>query len=266
MSEIILEAKNIRKSFEKQSRGLFLKKQYKTAVSDVNLKLFKGEIHGIVGESGSGKSTLGSIMARLLKEDEGTVFFEQQDITNFSKREMKGIRKDIQMVFQNTYNSLNPSRKIKWLLKESLDINTKLTEREKDERIDEMISLTGLKQKHLSRYPRELSGGERQRVCIAMALMLNPKVIIADEAVSALDVSVQAQILNLMLELKEKLALSYIFISHDLNAVYYLSDRISVMQGGNIVESGSAEDIFYHHKHEYTKKLFNSIKPVQYGE
>lgn len=264
MGEVILEGRNIDKFYKKSLSSVFSKKEYKKVLKCVDIKLYKGEIHGVVGESGSGKSTLCHILARLLKEDGGSIFFENKDITNLGTKDFKIVRKDIQLIFQNSYTSLNPSKKINWLLKESLDINTKLSESEKNNKVAEMLNMVGLQKKHLNRYPKELSGGERQRVSIALSLMLSPKVLIADEAVSALDVLVQGQILNLLMDLKEKLSLSILFITHDLNAVNYLSDRISVINTGEIVETGNTFEIFEKQENEYTKELFSSVRKIKY--
>ncbi|MCL2592894.1 MAG: dipeptide/oligopeptide/nickel ABC transporter ATP-binding protein [Defluviitaleaceae bacterium] len=251
----ILEVKNIYKSFSRNRKKFY-------AVEDVSLALKKGEVLGIVGESGCGKSTLASIIVRLLKEESGNIYFNGNDITNLKQKDLREIRKNIQVVFQDTYGSLNPSKRVGFILKETLDINTNLSPQEKEKEINEMLDLVGLGEGFKNRYPHELSGGERQRINIAAALILKPTVVIADEATSALDVGVQSQILNLMSELKKKLNLSYIFISHDLNVVYYMCDRIAVMKDGKVVEENISSEIFYNPKHNYTKKLFDTVKGV----
>ena len=255
MDNIILKADNVSKSFPLAKSGFFDKQSYKHALCNVSLTLEKGKVLGIVGESGSGKSTLGRIITKLLPADNGTIIYDGIDITHMKQKEFAPYRKDIQMIFQNAYSSLNPNKTIGWLLKESLDINTNLTESDKYLKVDEMMDMVGLPNALKSRYPKELSGGERQRAVIGCALMLRPKIIVADEAVSALDVSVSAKILNLMNELKEKLDLSYIFISHDLGVVNYISDNIAILYNGEIVESGTAEEIFKNPKINYTKEL-----------
>ena len=255
MDNIILKAENLNKTFPLAKSGFFDRPEYKQALMDVSISLEKGKVLGIVGESGSGKSTLGRIITRLIVPDSGKIIYNGMDITHMSQKDFAPYRKDIQMIFQNAYSSLNPNKAIGWLLKESLDINTNLSESEKLFKVDEMMDMVGLQKNLKSRYPKELSGGERQRAVIGSALMLRPKIIVADEAVSALDVSICAKILNLMNELKERLDLSYIFISHDLGVVNYLSDTIAILYNGKIVESGSAEEIFKNPKINYTKEL-----------
>ena len=255
MDKIILKAENVNKSFPLAKTGFFDKQGYKQALKDVSFTLEKGKVLGVVGESGSGKSTLGRIITKLLAPDSGKITYDGMDITHKSQKEFAPYRKDIQMIFQNAYSSLNPNKTIGWLLKESLDINTDLSENEKLLKVDEMMDMVGLRNALKSRYPKELSGGERQRAVIGSALMLRPRIIVADEAVSALDVSVSAKILNLMNELKEKLDLSYIFISHDLGVVNYISDDIAILYNGQIVESGTAGEIFKNPKINYTKEL-----------
>jgi len=255
LDNIILKAENLNKTFPLAKSGFFDRPEYKQALMDVSISLEKGKVLGIVGESGSGKSTLGRIITRLIVPDSGKIIYNGMDITHMSQKDFAPYRKDIQMIFQNAYSSLNPNKAIGWLLKESLDINTNLSESEKLFKVDEMMDMVGLQKNLKSRYPKELSGGERQRAVIGSALMLRPKIIVADEAVSALDVSICAKILNLMNELKERLDLSYIFISHDLGVVNYLSDTIAILYNGKIVESGSAEEIFKNPKINYTKEL-----------
>jgi len=210
---------------------------------------------GIVGESGSGKSTLGRIIVNLLRPDSGKIIYNGNDITHMTKKDFAPFRKDIQMIFQNAYSSLNPSKTIGWLLKESLDINAALGGEEKQQKTDELLDMVGLRNSLKTRYPHELSGGERQRAVIALALAPEPKIIVADEAVSALDVSVSAQILNLMLELRDRLKLTYVFISHDLSVVNYISDNMAILHNGEIVESGPAQYVFDHPKTDYAKQL-----------
>ncbi|MDL2248473.1 ATP-binding cassette domain-containing protein [Tyzzerella sp. OttesenSCG-928-J15] len=255
MSEHILEIKNVSKSFKLPRTNLFEKRSYIKALNNVSLNIEKGQIVGIVGESGSGKSTLGRIIVKLLEADSGQIIYNGTDITRLSHKEFAPYRKDIQMVFQNAYSSLNPNKTIGWLLKESLDINTDLSDSQKKIRVDEVFDMVGLKNTLKTRYPGELSGGERQRAVIALAIMLEPKIIVADEAVSALDVSVSAQILNLMAELRDKLDLSYIFISHDLSVVNYISDYIAIIQNGEIVEQGQSDEVFRNPETNYAKQL-----------
>ena len=227
------------------------------AVDDLCLDIYKGETLGLVGESGCGKSTTGNLLVRLLQTDEGSITYRGQDITKMSEKQFHPLRRNIQMVFQDPYSSINPKKKIGWLLEEPLVIHhKKLSKEERQEKVKEMLRVVGLDEEYRNRYPRQLSGGQRQRVSIALALILNPAFIVADEPVSALDVSVQAQILNLMKKLQKEYSLTYLFISHDLNVVSYLSDRIGVMYLGNLVELGSWEQVSTRPRHPYTQALF----------
>lgn len=235
------------------------RKRIVKAVDNLSLTIYRGETLGLVGESGCGKSTTGNLLVNLLKADSGTITFEGQDITHLSEREFRAMRKDIQMVFQDPYASINPQKKIGWLLEEPLRIHHR--EMGKEERcrlVKEMLEVAGLDESYIDRYPGQLSGGQRQRVSIALALILNPKFVVADEPVSALDVSVQAQILNLLKKLQRDYRLTYLFISHDLNVISYMSDRIAVMYLGNIVELGREEQISTHAMHPYTQALFSA--------
>lgn len=229
------------------------------AVDDLSLEIYEGETFGLVGESGCGKSTTGNLLVRLLSADQGTITYRGKDITRMSERQFHPLRREIQMVFQDPYSSINPRKKIGWLLEEPLVIHQKeLSREQRRERVKEMMRVVGLDEDYLDRYPKQLSGGQRQRVSIALALILNPAFIVADEPVSALDVSVQAQILNLMRRLQKEFSLTYLFISHDLNVVGYLADRIGVMYLGNLVEIGSREQITECAKHPYTRALFSA--------
>lgn len=232
------------------------------AVSNVSLQISAGEVFAIAGESGCGKSTLAKTMIRLLKPAQGEVYFEGKDINKLNRAERKNFTSSVQMVFQNPYHSLNPKMKIRDILKESLDINTKLSKAEKNVKLESIIKDVGLPIEALDNYPHEFSGGQRQRIAIARALILNPKVIIADEPVSALDASVQAQILNLLNELKRKYNLTIIFISHDLRVIRYLADKVAVMYLGELEEVGTVEDIFYDPRHPYTRTLLDAIPTI----
>lgn len=239
------------------------------AVRKVSFELFKGETLGIVGESGSGKSTLGNAILNVLKltapdvHINGEIFLnindESVDILNLEKNKMKQYRKHIQMIFQDPYSSLNPRMLVKDIVKESLDINTSLTESEKMEKVFWLLDKVGLSPEQSSRYPHEFSGGQRQRIGIARALATEPDIIIADEPVSALDVSIQAQIINLMMDLQKEFELSILFIAHDLSVVKHISDRVGVMNLGELVEINKTPSIFNKPKHSYTKELLRAI-------
>lgn len=231
------------------------------AVDDVSFEIMKGETFGVVGESGCGKSTLGKTLVRLLKPTEGEVYLEGRPISKLKGNDLKQVHKDAQVIFQDPSASLNPRRTIKQIMMEPFEIHN-MKNADTEARILELLNLVGMDEYHLSRYPHELSGGQKQRIGIARALALEPKIIICDEAVSALDVSVQAQVLNLLQELKEKLGLTYFFISHNLNVVYQLSDRVAVMYLGRIVEIADYDQLYENNAHPYTKALLSAIPQV----
>ncbi|RIY32598.1 peptide ABC transporter ATP-binding protein [Psittacicella melopsittaci] len=254
---VLLESKGLSKDF-KIRKGLFSSTTLQ-AVKDVSFLLHAGETVSIVGESGSGKSTLAKMIIGILKASQGEVLFKGKPI-DFSKAEDRELmRKEIQVVFQNPHSSLNPRKTIYSILEEPLIYNTKLNSQERRQAIEKMIQLVGLQVEHLKRYPHMFSGGQKQRIAIARGLILNPSIVVADEAVSALDVSVQAQILNLMLEIQKLYNTSFLFISHDLSVVRHISHRVIVMYHGEVVEYGNVEDIFNNPQHEYTKRLLAAI-------
>jgi len=260
--EKILEVKNLKKYFEiKKSAG---KRSYVHAVEDMTFDLYSGEALGIVGESGSGKSTLGRVLLRLIKETSGEVIYRNKNILSMSPGEFKAYRAQLQMIFQDPYASLNPKFKIGSTIMEPLLSNALVkNKKEAREKAEHLLTLVGLKPEMCDRYPHEFSGGQRQRISIARAIGLAPAILVCDEAVSALDVSVQAQILNLFNDLKEKLSLTYIFIGHDLSVVKYISDRILVMYLGQALELASTESIFSNTLHPYTQALISAIpEPV----
>lgn len=233
--------------------------KFVNAVNGVSLSINEGEIYSIAGESGCGKSTLAKAIMRLVPYYEGKIFFDDKDIMSYSKDELKIYRQNVQMIFQNPYSSLNPKMKIKDILLETLDINTDLSKEEKYNRVVEIIEKVGLKESSLELYPHEFSGGQRQRIAIARALVLKPRLVIADEPVSALDASIQAQIINLLNSLKKEFNLTIIFISHDLSVIKYLSDKVTVMYLGEIMEQGVTKEIYESPAHPYTKALLNAV-------
>ena len=234
------------------------------AVKDFSINIRRGEILAIAGESGCGKSTLSKAIMRLVEHSSGEIIFEGKNICSLNNKELKDYRRNVQMVFQNPYASLNPKMTIKEILLEPLILNTKISKKEMNDIVNEKIEQVGLTNDQLSLYPHEFSGGQRQRIAIARALMLNPKLLIADEPVSALDASIQGQILNLILDLKDKYNITILFISHDLNVIRYISDRVGIMYFGELVELNSTQEIFENTKHDYTKLLINSIPKIKY--
>ena len=256
--EVLMKADHVKVHF----KGKTKKSGVVKAVDDVSFEIMKGETFGVVGESGCGKSTLGRTLVRLLAPTEGKVYLEGKEISSLKGEELKKMRKDAQIIFQDPSASLNPRRTIKQILMEPFEIHGVEPGVNVEERILGLLQLVGLDTYHLSRYPHELSGGQKQRIGIARALALNPKIIVCDEAVSALDVSVQAQVLNLLQELKEKLGLTYFFISHNLNVVYQVSDRVAVMYLGRIVEIADYEQLYEKHSHPYTEALLSAIPQV----
>lgn len=259
---LLLKADNVKIYFDKQGNG----KNVVKAVDGISLEIMRNEIFGIVGESGCGKSTLGRGLINLIPLSEGTIFVDDKDITQLSKEEMKSMRKRMQIIFQDPSACLNPRRKVKEILQEPFKIHGIRDKDVIDHRIIELMELVGLAEYHLNRYPHELSGGQKQRIGIARALALEPEFIICDEAVSALDVSVQAQVLNLLSDLKEKLGLTYFFISHNLNVVYQISDRVGVMYLGKMVEIAPYNSLYNKRYHPYTEALLSAIPQVDKEE
>lgn len=256
----LLEVENLTVSYT-LGAGLFpaSKKKF-NAVDGVGFKIGRGEIVGLVGESGSGKTTTGRAIIRLAPVSGGKIFYDGTEISSLDERAFMPYRKKIQMVFQDPFNSLNPRMDIFKIISEPLDIHFRqMTKGQKRKRVGELLETVGLEKSHMDRYPHEFSGGQRQRIGIARALAVEPEFIICDEPVSALDVSVQAQIVNLLLDLRKKLNLTLLFVAHDIAVVEYLSDRIMVMTGGKIVEIGDAETVCKNPQHPYTKKLISAV-------
>ena len=237
------------------------KKNVVKAIDDISFEIYEGETFGLVGESGSGKSTTGRALLRLYKPTEGEILFEGKDIANLKKgKELLEFRKEAQMIFQDPYASLDGRMKVRDIIAEGIDIHgLAKTAEERDAMVDELLETVGLNKEHSNRYPHEFSGGQRQRIGIARALAVNPKFIVCDEAISALDVSIQAQIVNLLKRLQKEIGLTYLFIAHDLSMVKYISDRIAVMYRGRIVELGSADCVYNNPQHPYTKSLLSAI-------
>ncbi len=256
--EVLVKADHVKVYFKGKNK----KSGTVKAVDDISFEIMKGETFGVVGESGCGKSTLGRTLIRLLDATKGNIYFHGQDISSLKGKELKEMRKKAQIIFQDPSACLNPRRTMKQILMEPFEIHNLKDKVDMEARVHELLQLVGLDDYHLSRYPHELSGGQKQRVGIARALALEPEIIICDEAVSALDVSVQAQVLNLLQELKEKLGLTYFFISHNLNVVYQVSDRVGVMYLGNMVEIASYDQLYEKRYHPYTEALLSAIPQV----
>lgn len=234
------------------------KKHNVRAVDDVSFSVFKGEVLGLVGESGCGKSTLAKLILRLMDADEGRIFYKGADLLKISDNDMRKTRKDLQIIFQDPYASLDPRMKIGMVIEEVYDIHENVSGNNRKSKTIELLETVGLGETYLNRLPSELSGGERQRVGIARALATDPEFIICDEPVSSLDISVQAQILNLLTELQKRKNLTYLFVSHDLGVIGSLCDRVIVMQSGKLVETGRCEELFKNPKYGYTKMLLES--------
>lgn len=255
MTKVLLDVKNLKQYFNKG------KKNEVKAVDDITFHIYEGETFGLVGESGSGKSTTGRTIIRLNQPTDGTVEFDGKDVMKLhGKKEMSAFRRDMQMIFQDPYASLNGRMKVRDIIAEGIDINDLAkSETERNERVNELLRTVGLNPNHGTRYPHEFSGGQRQRIGVARALAVDPKFIICDEPISALDVSIQAQVVNLLQDLQKEHNLTYLFIAHDLSMVKHISDRIGVMHDGKLLEVGTSDDIYYYGVHPYTESLLSAI-------
>lgn len=259
--EKIFEIKDLQKTYT-ISRGFFKDPQVINAVNKINFHVNHGETYSIVGESGCGKSTTAKMLLNIEEPTAGKIFFKGKDISTFNADEWKDYRKKVQIIFQDPYSSLNPRWTVGQIIAEPLQLNTDMSKQEIEEKVYEIMQRVGLRDDWYDRYPHQFSGGQRQRIGIARALVLNPEVIVCDEPVSALDVSIQAQVLNLLLDLQEEFNLTYVFISHDLSVVEHISDRIMVMYFGDVVELSTVEELFSDPKADYTKKLLSAIPTI----
>ena len=260
MSDALLIVENVKKYFP-ITKGILLKREVGNvkAVDDVSFTVERGETLGIVGESGCGKSTLARCVVRLLGTTAGSIMFDGRDITRLSRSEMRPIRREMMMVFQDPYASLNGRKRVGFIVGEPLVVHGIGTDAERKRRVQELLEVVGLNPEHYNRFPHEFSGGQRQRIGIARALAVNPKLIVCDEPVSALDVSVQAQILNLLKDLQSEFGLTYVFIAHDLNVVRHISDRVMVMYLGKVAEVGDGATLYTEPKHPYTGALLSAV-------
>jgi oligopeptide transport system ATP-binding protein len=257
VSDVLLEASDLVKHF-RHGRD-----EVVHAVDGVSLEVRRGETLGIVGESGCGKSTLGRLLVRLHEPTSGAVRFDGTDITGLSRRQLRPYRREMQMIFQDPYASLNPRKRVGQIVEDPFRIHRSLGTKQIRSRVRELLEVVGLSPDHVNRYPHEFSGGQRQRIGVARALALNPQLIVADEPVSALDVSIQAQVINLLEDLQDEFQLTYVFIAHDLGVVHHVSDRIAVMYLGVVVEVGPSDPLFLHPIHPYTEALLSAIPAIE---
>ncbi|MGL4402503.1 MAG: ABC transporter ATP-binding protein [Fusobacteriaceae bacterium] len=255
----VLEIKNLKKYFKIERKSFFQKEKLLKAVDDISFTIKRGETFGLVGESGCGKTTVGRCVTRLYEPTDGEIIFDGKNIEKLSRKELMPYRKRMGMIFQDSYSSLDPRMTVGEIIGAPLKLYKAMSDDEIVNKVKELLKMVGLKEEHINRYPHEFSGGQRQRIGIARAIALNPEFIVCDEPISALDVSIQAQIINILEELQEKLGLTYLFISHDLSMVRHISHRVGVMYLGNLVEVGEAEEIYGNMLHPYTQALMSAV-------
>ncbi|HEY2106410.1 MAG TPA: oligopeptide/dipeptide ABC transporter ATP-binding protein, partial [Candidatus Binataceae bacterium] len=259
----LVQTRDLYKEFPVGGQGLLARRKLAVkAVDGVNLSIEPGETMGLVGESGSGKSTLGRLVLRLIEPTSGQVIFDGRDLSALGRREMRHLRRQMQIVFQDPYASLNPRMRVGAIVGEGIEIHKLAKGREKQERLVDLLRMVGLEADALTRHPHEFSGGQRQRIGIARALAVNPRFLVLDEPVSALDVSIQAQIINLLQDLQEQLKLTYLFIAHDLRVVEHISQRVAIMYLGKIVELGTSDQIYTNPRHPYTRALLSAVPSI----
>ena len=259
MSDAVLKVENLKVHFPVKG-GLFTKKQVVKAVDGVSFEIYPRETFGLVGESGCGKSTTGRAIVKLYEPTSGTVYYHGEDVTKIKGSHLAEFRRNVQMIFQDPYASLNPRMTVGEIIREPMDIHHIFnTKEEREQRVRELLDIVGLKPDHIRRYPHEFSGGQRQRIGIARTLALNPQFIVCDEPISALDVSIQAQVINLLEHIQTEMGISYLFIAHDLSMVKHISDRIGVMYLGNLVEIGDSDDVYHRPLHPYTQALLSAV-------
>ncbi|GAB2981423.1 ABC transporter ATP-binding protein [Nocardioides montaniterrae] len=265
-SDVLLRASDVRKHFAVRSSSLLGHREYLHAVDGVSLEIRKGETLGLVGETGCGKSTLARCITKLYDVTDGTLEFDGRDVTKLKRGQMRPVRREMQMIFQDPYGSLNPRRRVGSIIGDAFAIHGMAKGADRKRQVQELMELVGLNPEHYNRYPADFSGGQRQRIGVARAVALRPKLIVCDEPVSALDVSVQAQVLNLLKRLQDEFGLTYLFISHDLSVVRHISDRIAVMYLGRIVETAPARTLFDESRHPYTRSLLSALPPADPDE
>ncbi len=259
MSDAVLKVENLKVHFPVKG-GLFTKKQVVKAVDGVSFEIYPRETFGLVGESGCGKSTTGRAIVKLYEPTSGTVYYHGEDVTKIKGSHLAEFRRNVQMIFQDPYASLNPRMTVGEIIREPMDIHHIFnTKEEREQRVRELLDIVGLKPDHIRRYPHEFYGGQRQRIGIARTLALNPQFIVCDEPISALDVSIQAQVINLLEHIQKEMGISYLFIAHDLSMVKHISDRIGVMYLGNLVEIGDSDDVYHRPLHPYTQALLSAV-------